>query len=300
MALEEMEPDFGCVGPRNVGKGKAFAHSVASEFPQFFKLQEKRFKFGVYALLERAECDDGEACGNDDLGYSQPSPGTKRTVATESRHGSKGAGCMAHNCLRGPISNSALCTILRPSPCGERSGQHGCVHRCVSCDVKVAARRDNDVAERGEEKSAIAAFSASIATRASRCASLRSLLWHHIREERTVCNKAQRWWIVRRGLGSVASQFLLHVDGHQSDLLSSTFPSRAPLFELLLSHAYFSMKVVAPTGDASPVSRSFFPAIQIRGTQCAWSSPLEVRVSRQTSTLAAQPGWRCTSAGCAR
>ena len=36
-------PEFGCVGSRNAGKGKAFAHSVAVEFLQFFKLQEERF-----------------------------------------------------------------------------------------------------------------------------------------------------------------------------------------------------------------------------------------------------------------
>ena len=36
-------PEFGCVGPRSAGKGKAFAHSAPEEFPQFFKLQEERF-----------------------------------------------------------------------------------------------------------------------------------------------------------------------------------------------------------------------------------------------------------------
>ena len=45
MALEKMGPEFGCVGSRNAGKGKAFAHSVAVAFPQFFKLQEEGVKF---------------------------------------------------------------------------------------------------------------------------------------------------------------------------------------------------------------------------------------------------------------
>ena len=109
-------------------------------------------------MSERAECDDGEACGNDDPGY----------VATESRPGSKRAGCIAHNCLRGPFPDLALCAILRPSPCDERGGQHGCAStvkllstRFSVCaehaflearDVRVAARRLNDLAERREEK----------------------------------------------------------------------------------------------------------------------------------------------------
>ena len=73
---------------------------------------------------------------------------------------------------------------------------------------------------------------------------------------------------------TAASQFLLRVDGHQSDLLPSTFPSTAPMFELLLSHAHFSMNVAA-SGDASPVSRSFLPALKIRGTT--------VRMEQQSS-----------------
>ena len=157
-------------------------------------------------------------------------------------------------------------------------------------------------------KSATAALLASIATQASRCASLRSLLQHQIREERTVCtggcrqtaeftsvgsfgfictvdqrclielgtpwpgltlepfNKAQGQWIARRGLGSVSSQFLIRVEGHQNDPFSSAFSSTTPLFELLVSHAHLSMNVVAATGDASPVSRSFLPALQFRAT----------------------------------
>ena len=43
-----------------------------------------------------------------------------RTVASESRPGSKGAGCNAHDGLRRPIVDSALCAILRPSPGDER------------------------------------------------------------------------------------------------------------------------------------------------------------------------------------
>ena len=48
-------PEFGS-GWRNAGKGEAFAHSVAEEFPQFFKLPEERL------------------CGNDEPGYWRPSP----------------------------------------------------------------------------------------------------------------------------------------------------------------------------------------------------------------------------------
>ena len=86
-------------------------------------------------------------------------------------------------------------------------------------------------------------------------------------------NKAQRQWIARRGLRSAASQFLLFLDGQQSDLLPSTVPSTAPLLELLLSHVHFSVNVVAATGDASPVSRSFLPALQIRGTAVRMEQP---------------------------
>ena len=53
------------------------ARLFARCFPQFVKLQEERFKFREYLFSERAECDDDEACGNDDLGYLRPSPGTK-------------------------------------------------------------------------------------------------------------------------------------------------------------------------------------------------------------------------------
>ena len=83
--------------------------------------------------------------------------------------GSKGTGCIARNCLRGPIPDSALCAILRPSPCDERGepalvwcidgedvvvGAILCVeHAFLEIrDVKLAARRLNDPAERREEK----------------------------------------------------------------------------------------------------------------------------------------------------
>ena len=77
MALEKMGPEFGCVGSRNAGKGKAFAHSVAVEFLQFFKLQEERFKFRANPLSVRAKCDGGEAWDNDDPWNFRRSPWTK-------------------------------------------------------------------------------------------------------------------------------------------------------------------------------------------------------------------------------
>ena len=105
----------------------------------------------------------------------------------------------------------------------------------------------------------------------------------------------------RRGLGSAASQFLLRDADHQSDLLPSTFPSTAPMIELLLSHAQFSIDVVAASGEASPVSRSFLSALEIRGTAVRRECRLQIHVSRQTNQVfAAQPGWRCTSTVCAR
>ena len=65
----------------------------------------------------------------------------ERTVVTGSRPRSKGASCMAHNCLRGPILDSALCAILRPSPCDERGDQHRCVHRLGRCYCRRDALR---------------------------------------------------------------------------------------------------------------------------------------------------------------
>ena len=55
--------------------------------------------------------------------------------------------------------------------------------------------------------------------------------------------------------------------------MTAEFTSAGSLFELLLSHAQFSMNVVAATGDASPVSRSYFPALQIPGTAVRMEQP---------------------------
>ena len=120
----------GCVGSRNAGKGKAFVHSVAVEFPQFFKLQEERIKFEVYPFSERAECDDGEACGNDDPGYLRPSPGTKNVPwRPKADQAAKEQAALLTTACAGPSRMLHSAPSNDPSPCDERGGQHGCVHR---------------------------------------------------------------------------------------------------------------------------------------------------------------------------
>ena len=98
MVLEEMGPEFGR-GSRNAGKRKAFAHSVA----QFFKLQEERFKFRVYTLSERAECDDGVWQRRSRV-LAAIAWDEERTVATESTPGSKQAAMLATLCHPTPIA----------------------------------------------------------------------------------------------------------------------------------------------------------------------------------------------------
>ena len=114
-------PEFGCVGSRKCWQGKSFCALRCRGVPTV--LQAVR---GGRQVLSEPRVREGGMLGQRrSMVFAAIAWDEERTVATESRPGSKGTGCITHNCLRGPILDSPLCAILRLSPHDERGGKHG-------------------------------------------------------------------------------------------------------------------------------------------------------------------------------
>ena len=166
MALEEMGPEFGCVGSRNEGKGKALAHSLAEGFPT------------VLQAARGALCQRGlNAHSNVDSGCWRPSLGTKNVPwRPKVDQAAKEQSALLTTACAGPspIQHCAPSYAHRL----ENAGASTCV--CIDCedvvvdatlcaehaflevrDVKVAARRLNDLAGRREVSAPASEFTSA-------------------------------------------------------------------------------------------------------------------------------------------
>ena len=215
--------------------------------------------------------DDSEACGIDDPWYLRPSFGGKNVLWRPK------VGLAAKERLHGSQLPAEICDVkVTARTCGAsrtprlfRQASTPKPHAAVSAPASISRRRT--VCTDGSRQKVdltSAGSSGFICSLDQRC-----LL--------ELC-KAQRQRMARRRLGSAASQFLLRVDDHRSDLLPRLSHQRL-LCVSSCSTCTFLHECGCCHERRVASNGSLLPAIQIRGTAGRMEQSCSMRVSRQTS-----------------